>query len=207
MRQMQAPMQTQAQMQTGPKDWVNWLLAALAVAAFGHGGWIFAKAKLAQILIARAWTQAQTGAKNPRPWPWADTYPVARLVSTRHDVELYVLAGASGRTLAFGPGLLEGAARPGEIGNTVLAGHRDTHFAFLEHVVVGDSLILETADGRSYRYVVEGTAIRDHLETDLIRPEPDQVLTLITCYPFNTVVPGGPSRFVVRARSAALRPP
>ena len=33
--------------------------------------------------------------------------------------------------MAFGPGHLSGTPLPGEAGNAVVSGHRDTHFAFL----------------------------------------------------------------------------
>ncbi len=47
----------------------------------------------------------ETGAP-VKPWPWADTHPVARLIAPAQDADVLVLAGASGRTLAFGPGHL-----------------------------------------------------------------------------------------------------
>ena len=56
-----------------------------------------------------------------------------------------VLAGASGRTLAFGPGHVDGTPLPGEHGNAVVSGHRDTHFAFLRDLRCGDVLEVQTA--------------------------------------------------------------
>jgi sortase A len=182
------------------------LIAILAIVAFGRGAWIHVKAELAQVLLARAWARAQAGDPDPRPWPWADTHPVARLISEDRGVDLYVLSGASGRTMAFGPGFLESSAKPGTIGNTIFAAHRDTHFAFLRDVVPGEAIVLETPNGARIRYRIEGSAIRDRKETDLLRPEKDAVLTLITCYPFDAVVPGGPLRFVVRAKVAPADP-
>ena len=105
-----------------------------------HAAWIPIKAEVAQVLLQRAWSKSVDGHAQTRPWPWADTWPVARLTATSHDVDLIVLAGGSGRTLAFGPGHLGASALPGEIGNMVIAGHRDTHFAFLQEVRRGDRL-------------------------------------------------------------------
>ncbi len=173
-------------------------LAALALLAFGHGGYILAKAQLAQVLLARAWSQARAGQPAPRPWPWADTHPVARLIVESHDVDLYVLAGTSGRALAFGPGHLESSARPGSAGNSVLAAHRDTHFAFLRDVAEGEVVLIETPDGRRVRYRLEAGVVRDERDTALLGPVDGRVLTLVTCYPFDAVVPGGPLRYVVR---------
>ena len=103
----------------------------------GQGAYIPAKAWLAQELMQRAWNRAGTGDQQPVPWPWADTWPVARLSALAGDVDLIVLAGGSDRTLAFGPGHLSASAFPGTQGNSVIAGHRDTHFNFLQHLDVG----------------------------------------------------------------------
>ena len=82
------------------------LLFGIAFWQFGQGVYIPAKAWVAQELMHRAWLRAGTGSHKPAPWPWADTYPVARLSAKGGDVELIVLEGGSGRTLAFGPGHL-----------------------------------------------------------------------------------------------------
>lgn len=180
--------------------------AALGVAALGllaQAAWIPAKAVLAQLLLRDAWQRARTGEAEPRPWPWADTWPVARLTVPGSGVELYVLAGASARNLAFGPAHVAGTARPGRVGNCALAGHRDTSFAFLRDLEPGDELVLETSDGRRRRYRVSETGVFDRSDTWLLAPQPvagpERLLTLITCYPFDAVVPGGPGRYVVRA--------
>ncbi|MCG8590536.1 MAG: class GN sortase [Proteobacteria bacterium] len=174
-----------------------------AVFAFGQAGWIHAKAQLAQWLLEDAWDRSRAGEARAAPWPWADTWPVARLEAPGHAVSQIVLSGATGRTLAFGPGHHAGSATPGAPGNVVLAGHRDTHFAFLRDVAPGDRLALEAPDGqrRDYRVVDRGIV---H-ESNLAPLEDWGVarLTLITCYPFDAVHAGGPWRFVVVAHAAA----
>ena len=52
-----------------------------------------------------------------------------------------------------------GTADPGAPGTTVVAGHRDTHFAFLRDLRAGDPLELEDRLGRVHRYEVVETAI------------------------------------------------
>jgi hypothetical protein len=44
----------------------------------------------------------------------------------------YILAGASGRNLAFGPTHVSSKSIPGEKGNSVIIGHRDTQFNSLK---------------------------------------------------------------------------
>lgn len=105
----------------------QWPFAAvLATAAFFllDAMWIPVKAELAQALLEDAWRRTLNGGKNAKPWPWADTSPVAVLEAPRLGIRLIVLSGTSGRNLAFGPTLL-GAP---DQGDKVLSGHRDTHF-------------------------------------------------------------------------------
>jgi len=180
--------------------WLGVVLVLLSVTLLGKGAWIYVKAELAQLLLESAWAAVKAGENEVKPWDWADTWPVARLRAPRLDVSRLVLAGATGRTLAFGPGHLLGSARPGARGNTVLAGHRDTHFAFLQELEQGDQLWLETSDGEEQLYRIESMSVVDRNRTDVLEPTADAVLTLVTCYPFDAVLPGGPLRYVVRAQ-------
>jgi len=183
--------------------WIAGALLALAAWQAGAAGWIHAKARLAQGLIAHSWQRSLQLHRPVRPWPWADTYPVARLRLERLGVDLYVLSGASGRALAFGPGLVDGTAMPGEAGNTVVVGHRDTHFSFLRDVHPGDVLELAADDGRGARYVVVGSHVTDRDDNAVLEPSDDARLTLVTCYPFDAVTAGGRERFVVLAEREA----
>lgn len=178
------------------------LVATLAIGLwqFGQAGYIHAKAWLAQILIGHAWAQTQAGAGPVRPWPWADTWPVARLSAPAHGVDLYVLAGADGRSIAFGPGHVHGTALPGEPGNSVLGAHRDTHFAFLQWMEDGSELDVETPHGGIRRYVVVHREVVDeHDLRPLAQPPAGRQLTLVTCWPFDALRAGGPLRYVVTA--------
>jgi sortase A len=161
--------------------------------------YIPAKAWVAQRLLERAWTQAAAGDARARPWPWADTTPVAHLRVPELDVDLIVLDGASGRTLAFGPALVDGSAGPGGVGATLIGGHRDTHFRFLRELRGGDSIELEGARGARERFVVRLTQVVDSRASELRLDATHRQLVLVTCYPFDAVAPGGPLRYVVVA--------
>lgn len=180
-----------------------WLMAVVLLGLgawqLGHAAYIHAKALLAQQLLQRAWTQTQSGQTRVKPWPWADTYPVARLTLPARGVDLIVLAGASGRTLAFGPGHLDGTPLPGTAGNSVLSAHRDTHFAFLRQVRAGDTIQVEGAKGLPVRYVVAETRVVDQRDVSVLQASAGAQLTLVTCYPFDAIRPGGPLRYVVVA--------
>ncbi len=180
----------------------RWAVAALLALGFwqlGQGAYIPAKAWLAQELMQRAWLRVTAGRDRAAPWPWADTWPVARLSMPARGVDLIVLAGDSGRTLAFGPGHLGASALPGETGNAIIAGHRDTHFAFLRKVEPGERLGIETIGGARYEYEVLDTAIVDSRTGSLVLDTDLSMLTLVTCYPFDALEPGGPLRYVVTA--------
>lgn len=187
------------------------VLLAVGALELSQGLYIPAKAALAQQLVQRAWQRGEhPGGDGPeRPWPWADTYPVARLTSVHSDDELFVLSGSSGRTLAFGPGHLASSALPGESGNSVILGHRDTHFRFLAELAPGDMLTIDRNDGRRYDFAVTSLDVVDAGRATVVLDTPAPRLTLITCYPFDASRPGGPLRYVVSAElvaSAAMAP-
>jgi sortase A len=174
-------------------------LLALGAALLAAGVWLPLKAAVAEELLNRAWTTARAGGGAVRPWPWADTWPVARLrlPPSASAEPLIVLAGASGRGLAFAPGLLDGSALPGEPGVAVIAAHRDTHFHALARLALGDRFEIERADGEMFAYVVTGIEILDTRTASLRLDALDSVVALVTCYPFDALVPGGTLRYVV----------
>ena len=173
-------------------------LLAIGAASLAAGVWLPLKAALAEELLNRAWVAAHNGDGPVKPWPWADTWPVARLrlPPSAGAEPLIVLAGASGRGLAFAPGLLDGSALPGEPGVAVIAAHRDTHFHALARLALGDRFDIERADGEAFAYVVTWGSrswIRAPLRCGSTRSSPSSRQTL----PFDALVPGGTLRYVV----------
>jgi len=189
---------------TSKRRGLAFLLTVSGITLTANALWIDAKAVLAQHLMRRAWSATEPGGR-VRPWPWADTFPVARLSAADHDVDLIVLAGGSGRTMAFGPGHLDGSVKPGGFGNSVISGHRDTHFAFLEDLHPGDRLTVERPGSEVVSYVVAATAVVDEHATWVTEQGLKQTLTLVTCYPFRSPTPGGNQRYVVWADAEVER--
>jgi sortase A len=175
------------------------LALLVGIACLAQAGWIHVKAVLAQALVAHAFERALDGDEDARPWPWADTRPVARLRLPGADGTLIVLAGASGRNLAFGPAHDPASAAPGEPGNSVIAAHRDTHFRVLEGLRIGDPLGVERVDGRNFEFVVTAIEIVDSRRARIALDHDTSRLTLVTCHPFDALLPSGPMRFVVTA--------
>jgi sortase A len=176
------------------------VLIALGLALLAIGFWLPAKAELAQQLLNRAWDRTTEGDAAVKPWPWADTHPVARLALPGSTEPLTVLAGASGRNLAFGPTLMDGTAEPGAAGVSVIAGHRDTHFRPLAQLAVGDELVVERPDGTTLVYRVEALDVVDSERVQLRVDSDDSVIVLVTCWPFEAVTVGGSWRYLVTAR-------
>lgn len=188
-----------------PRHLMLTLILSLGLWQIGEGLWIPAKAWLAQQLIARAWAQAMATGGTVPPWSWADTHPVARLVVPALGVDQIVLAHATGRTLAFGPGHLDGSPMPGSAGLSVVSGHRDTSFRFLADVVPGTMVRMQRTDGIWVDYIVREINVVDErtARLPLIGNGPPQ-LALTTCYPFDAVMPGGPLRLIVLAEAVPV---
>jgi sortase A len=165
----------------------------------GQGSYIHAKAVLAQLLLETAWTETLNGQKEVKPWPWADTWPIARLSAPAYGISHIVLAGASGSSLAFGPGHLFGSANPEGAGNIIISGHRDTHFSYLKKLEKGDHLQLQSISKTSVYQVTDITVI-DKTKMDTIPTDLDNKLVLITCYPFDAIQAGSPLRYMVTAK-------
>src|SRR5436190_22958069 len=149
------------------------LAAALALAGaalFGNGAYLYAKARVAQLLLARAWSRTLAGRRDVKPWRWADTWPVARIEFPRQRQGAIVLAGASGRTMAFGPGHVDGTAMPGQNGNCAISAHRDTPFALLRDVHPGDPIIVERRDGHRVVFVAGPARVVDRRDVSVLEP-------------------------------------
>ena len=132
-----------------------------------------------------------------RPPYSAEGSLVGRIDIPRLDLSAVVFEGTSDDTLARGVGHLRGSAGPGEPGNLVLAGHRDTFFRELRNIREGDEVNIKGPQGE-FEYQVESTAIVEPDQTEVLKPGDGSTLTLITCYPFR-YIGNAPQRFIVRA--------
>ena len=169
-----------------------------------QGAYIYAKAQLAQYLLASAWQESRRTQQPVKPWSWADTWPVAKLEVSAHNIDLIVLAGDTGRTLAFGPGYNLASAKPGDIGNSIISAHRDTHFEFLQQVKLNDEIVIETQQGTRKKFTVKNIQIVDSRNATIPINDDMAMLTLVTCYPFDAIEAGGPLRYIVEAKEVSI---
>jgi sortase A len=177
------------------------LAAALCVAGAGQlaaGAVVPAKAVVAQILLDRAFERSVTTRQPQKPWPWADMAPAARLAVPRLGVTRIVLSAGSGQAMAFGPTLLPRSAALGTPGTSVIAAHRDTHFAFLRDVRPGDLIAIQSIDGVQHRYRAARSEVVRNDRFAVAAAPAGNTLVLSTCYPFDAVR-HGPLRYVLYA--------
>jgi sortase A len=177
---------------------ISLILLLVSAVFIGGGGWIHAKAWLAQRLLEQAWQESRLYRQPVKPWPWADTWPVASLAVPDLSSEQIVLQGDGGNSLAFAPGM----SIHNSNGLTLISAHRDTHFAFLAEVREGQHIQLQTmTDTRWFRvtarHVVDSRTTR-------ITETGDARLVLVTCYPFDAWRAGGPLRYVVEAEPISM---
>jgi sortase A len=174
------------------------VLAGAGLLLLGQGAYIHAKALLAQVLIERAFSETISTGREVKPWPWADTWPVARIAVKRLNVQVVALAGSSGQALAFGPGHVERTAHAGERGVALYSAHRDTHFRFLKDIAIGDEIAVTRRDGATFRYRVDGTSVVRFDASGIDRFTGGHELVLATCWPLDAITPG-PLRYLVHA--------
>src|SRR6185369_13906184 len=127
--------------------------------------------------------------------------PVARIEVPRLARSEIALAGASGQALALGPGHVERTPEPGEPGTSVFAAHRDTSFAFLGEVRVGDEVRVTRRDGRTLRFRVTGASVAPWDASGIDPAADGRHLVLATCWPLDATV-AGPLRYLVHAELA-----
>ena len=179
------------------------LLFLLGSWLIGQGLWIHVKAMVAQWLLQSAWHETLITQQPVKPWPWADTWPVGRLRVPRLGIDQIILVNASGQSLAFGPGKVGNGKFSGDDAQgLILSGHRDTHLSFVRDIQHGDIMTVQTIQGDWHRFVVEEITVVDS-RIEQLQGRVD--LRLITCYPFDALIPGGPLRYVVTARPLASR--
>ncbi len=183
--------------------WFERILWAAGTSALGYCAFLIGLAIYDQEQGNRS-LELYTNAAAPRN----DSHPnqpegslVGRLEIPRLRLRAVVFEGTSDGTLARGVGRLRGSAVPGQLGNLVLAGHRDTFFRPLRKIREGD-LIQVTTPAGPINYEVESLAVVAPDAVQELQARGGYTLTLITCFPFG-YVGSAPDRFVVRAREIA----
>ncbi len=190
-------------MRTNPVlRWNRNVLLIIGLLALGYVGFALLDARLYQAEQARRFEVALKETKLARTESPViavnEGSPLGRIEISAVGLIAMILEGTDEGTLQRAVGHIRGTPLPGQRGNVALAGHRDTFFRGLRNIHEDDEITLTTLSG-SYRYRVDSTKVVEPEDIEVLDEAADDMLTLVTCYPFN-FVGSAPKRFIVRAR-------
>ena len=138
------------------------------------------------------------------PHPAVEGSAIGEMEVPRLGLKAILVQGDSPRILRHAVGHISETALPGEAGNVVLTGHRDSFFRPLRSIQVGDAITIKTLDGK-FGYQVASTEVVLPSDVQVLQPSSENTLTLVTCFPFY-YVGAAPKRFIVHARQIAQLP-
>lgn len=186
----------------GMLRWIRRALFAISISTLAYCGfvledtWVFQREQRHQferVLAARIGFPTP-----PKPLPPVVKGDLIGLIKIpRLGLSVIVIEGTSARILRRAAGHISGTALPGEPGNVAISGHRDTFFQPLQNIRTNDMITLTTLLGE-YRYRVVSTRVVSPYDVAVLKAGRNEILTLVTCYPFYFVGPA-PERFIVRA--------
>ena len=122
---------------------------------------------------------------------------IGTLKITDYDNIIPIRMGTTDAILKQGIGLDETTVKPGEVGNSVLYGHRENILWNLKDVEIGDNITVETLDG-TLTFEISEIQIVDPEDPYIYHIAEEPTITLVTCYPFIYMGPT-PERYVVKA--------
>ena len=195
----------------GTLQWTQRLLAATAILLLGYCGfaeadaWVFQQREsriLQQLLDTHQGpsdtsVQFRPAKSMPGPPAIAASGLIGRIEIPRLKLSAIVIEGDDSRALRRAVGHITGTPLPGQAGNIALTGHRDTFFRPLRKIRRDDTIVATTLQGE-YRYRVVSTKVVGPNDVAVLKPSGNEILTLVTCYPFY-FVGAAPDRFIVRA--------
>ena len=187
--------------------WSRNFFLVVGVLILGYCGYVLLDAKVYQAYQTRHFEQQIKDFKSDIPskdrvqnvsFQSSAGEALGEIELTRVGVTAMILEGTDDRTLRRAVGHIPGTPKPGQSGNVGIAGHRDTFFRALRNVRQDDEITLMTLEG-SYRYRVDAISVVGPEDTQVLDNSGGDILTLVTCFPFN-FVGSAPRRFIVRAQ-------
>jgi sortase A len=182
--------------------WSRNVLLIIGLLALSYVGYALLDSRLYQAEQARRFERELKETNMPRAKSSgiavSEGSPLGRIEISAVGLKTMILEGTEEETLRRAVGHIRSTPLPGQRGNVALAGHRDTYFSELRDIRVNDEITLTTLSG-SFHYRVVSTKVVKPEETEVLKDNGADTLTLVTCYPFN-FVGSAPKRFIVRAR-------
>lgn len=99
------------------------------------------------------------------------------------DHKTAVFTGVTEENLKYGSARLEASAFPGQVGNCIIFGHRDSSFKAMKYLSKGDTIEVLTLNGLT-TYTVDTVTIAAPTDEIIYQDSDKKMLTLVTCYPF-----------------------
>jgi sortase A len=179
------------------------VLLVAGVFGLGYVGYVVADAHTYQA-IEQSKFDSVSASESKERHPVVEGGAIGEIEIPRLALKAIFVQGDSPKILRRGVGHITETALPGEEGNVVLTGHRDSFFRPLRNIRQGDAITLKTLDG-DFQYEVESTVVVPPDDIQVLQPSSERTLTLITCFPFYYVGPA-PNRFIVLARQIGRLP-
>jgi LPXTG-site transpeptidase (sortase) family protein len=177
------------------KSLLSYVLLGAGGLCVGMAGFTVIRAETHQSEVVRQWTEPSFNSANTKLLlpPGA----VARLRFERQNRDVFVWGDEKSDHWAKGPVWLRVTRSFASTGNTVVAGHRDTHFRFLKDAKVGDVFeVNQEASHLTFR--ISMMRIVSPTDRSLLAPTAEKTVTLVTCYPFY-MVGRASHRMIIRA--------
>jgi len=177
------------------------VLLAGGVCGLGYAGYVVADTHIYQTIEQSKFEKVSPSEVSH---PAVEGSAIGEMEVPRLGLKAIFVQGDSPRILRHAVGHISETALPGEAGNVVLTGHRDSFFRPLRSIQVGDAITIKTLDG-TFGYQVASTEVVLPSDVQVLQPSSENTLTLVTCFPFY-YVGAAPKRFIVHARQTAQLP-
>lgn len=177
-------------------------LVILGVILLGYVAAQYGQMYAEQRRLAQEWQKQQSAPQKEHeseatavPASKVEDDGLTRLSVPKIELDSVVVEGIGYRALLVGPGHMPDTPAPGDTGNSVITGHRDTFFRHIHELTIGDTVLVQR-EGKIFKYEVTGKKVVEPDDVSVLRPAKDHRLTLITCYPTYYIGPA-PKRLVV----------
>ena len=180
---------------------MHYILLAAGVFGLAYAAYVIAEARTYQAIEQ---SRFESVSQNEERHAVIEGSAIGEMEIPRLGLKAVFVQGDSPRILRHAVGHISETALPGESGNVVLTGHRDTFFRPLRNIRQGDLITLKTVDG-DFQFQVESTAVVPPSDIQVLQSSGERTLTLITCFPFYYIGPA-PNRFIVHARQSGPPP-
>lgn len=173
------------------------LLILIGVVCLGIGIYPLIEMNKGVKELVEQWEELKNTPKEETSNENVDQSIVGMMQIASFDKLLPIRVGTSDAILTKGVGIDDDTSMIGDVGNSVLYGHREEIFWNLKHVEVGELITIETLDN-TLTYEIQDIQIVDPDDDWIYESSDRSMITLVTCYPFVYMGPT-PERYVVKA--------